>query len=437
MFLKYISPHPLAEPPNLPATLFSPQTWPFRLELLPRAAYLVGGNVRDALLERPAEYLDLDFVLPQDAVKTARAIAQTYRAGFVLLDADRQIARVVFDHATVDFAQQVGNSLEEDLRRRDFTVNAIAYNPHTDQLVDPLQGYQDLQRKVIRMIAPENLKEDPLRLLRAYRQAAQLGFTLDPQTEQMIQQLSPLLSQIAAERIQGELNYLLNAPKGTLLLTRAWQDGLFDYWLAHATTESLARLGRMDEAAIALDQTWPQLGLHQAVGTRDPKSHGSTRSWLKVAKLASLVDPDPSIAESELWRLKYSRIEVQTVLALLRCLSAIQDTDLALLSLRQQYFFFRNIGSAFPALAIMALALGVEISVMAPLIDRFLHPEDPVAHPVPPLTGRDLMQDLQLSPGPQIGQLLEAIQLAQAEGRVQSRQDAIAFARQQLNSPNR
>ncbi|MCU0569502.1 MAG: CCA tRNA nucleotidyltransferase [Oculatellaceae cyanobacterium Prado106] len=404
---------------------------------MPRAAYLVGGNVRDALLERPAEYLDLDFVLPQDAVKTARAIAQTYRAGFVLLDADRQIARVVFDHATVDFAQQVGNSLEEDLRRRDFTVNAIAYNPHTDQLVDPLQGYQDLQRKVIRMIAPENLKEDPLRLLRAYRQAAQLGFTLDPQTEQMIQQLSPLLSQIAAERIQGELNYLLNAPKGTLLLTRAWQDGLFDYWLAHATTESLARLGRMDEAAIALDQTWPQLGLHQAVGTRDPKSHGSTRSWLKVAKLASLVDPDPSIAESELWRLKYSRIEVQTVLALLRCLSAIQDTDLALLSLRQQYFFFRNIGSAFPALAIMALALGVEISVMAPLIDRFLHPEDPVAHPVPPLTGRDLMQDLQLSPGPQIGQLLEAIQLAQAEGRVQSRQDAIAFARQQLNSPNR
>ncbi|MCU0568183.1 MAG: hypothetical protein MUF49_16490, partial [Oculatellaceae cyanobacterium Prado106] len=62
--MKYISPHPLAEPPNLPATLFSPQTWPFRLELLPRAAYLVGGNVRDALLERPAEYLDLDFVLP-------------------------------------------------------------------------------------------------------------------------------------------------------------------------------------------------------------------------------------------------------------------------------------------------------------------------------------------------------------------------------------
>jgi tRNA nucleotidyltransferase (CCA-adding enzyme) len=75
----------------------------------------VGGNVRDALLGRRAEYLDLDFVMPQGAVKTARAIANHHKAGFVLLDAERQIARVVFEHATVDFAQQVGESLETDL----------------------------------------------------------------------------------------------------------------------------------------------------------------------------------------------------------------------------------------------------------------------------------------------------------------------------------
>jgi tRNA nucleotidyltransferase (CCA-adding enzyme) len=134
------------------ASVLSPKTWPFSLDLLPPAAYLVGGSVRDALLGRQAEYLDLDFVLPEAAVYTAKLIANRYQAGFVLLDDERQIARVVFERATVDFAQQVGPSLEEDLYHRDFTVNAIAYNPHTEEILDPLQGYADLQRRQICMV---------------------------------------------------------------------------------------------------------------------------------------------------------------------------------------------------------------------------------------------------------------------------------------------
>ena len=75
--------------------LFSPKTWPFALELLPPDACLVGGSVRDRLLNRQATYLDLDFVLPADAVETASAIAQACSAGFVVLDEARRIARVV------------------------------------------------------------------------------------------------------------------------------------------------------------------------------------------------------------------------------------------------------------------------------------------------------------------------------------------------------
>jgi len=119
------------------SSALSPQNLPFSLELLPQPAYLVGGAVRDALLGRSREYLDLDFVIPNQAVQTARKIAREYKAGFVLLDAERQIARVVFKHATVDFAQQEGTSLETDLQRRDFTVNAIAYNPYTNEIIDP------------------------------------------------------------------------------------------------------------------------------------------------------------------------------------------------------------------------------------------------------------------------------------------------------------
>jgi tRNA nucleotidyltransferase (CCA-adding enzyme) len=145
--------------------------YPFSLELLPKTAYMVGGAVRDAMLGRTREYLDLDFVLPCDAVKVARKIANHYKAGFVLLDPQRQIARVVFPQATVDFAQQSGESVETDLHRRDFTVNAIAYNPHTQEIIDPLQGRADLERRLLRMISPANLQDDPLRLMRAYRQA--------------------------------------------------------------------------------------------------------------------------------------------------------------------------------------------------------------------------------------------------------------------------
>ena len=398
----------------MPAALL-PQSWPFGLEWLPPAAYLVGGSVRDALLGRQADYLDLDFVLPEGAVQTAKRIANHYQAGYVLLDAERQIARVVFAAATVDFAAQVGSSLEEDLRRRDFTINAIAYSPHSQQILDPLQGYADLQRRLIRTVQFENLKEDPLRLLRAYRQAAQLGFSIEPDTRHQICRLADLLEPIAAERIQSELGYLLsNASPACLKL--AWQDGLLAGWLPHITAQSFEQIERMDQAAAGLR---PNLDLG---GVRT-----DSRDWLKLAKLSALLSADPAIAELELWRLKYSRAEIQATLAVVTLLPRLQGASSQALSASEQYYLFRQVGTAFPALAVAGLALAPLATVA--LIQRYLTASDPVAHPVTLLTGRDLMALLQLQPSPMIGQLLEAIQLAQAEGNVTNRAEALAFAR--------
>ncbi len=412
------------------ASVLSPQTWPFSLEWLPQSTYLVGGNVRDALLGRQAEYLDLDFVMPEGAVRTAKMIANHYRAGFVLLDAERQIARVVFDRATVDFAQQVGTSLQEDLAHRDFTVNAIAYNPHTEQLLDPVQGYADLQLRRIRMVQVENLKEDPLRLLRAYRQAAQLGFSIEYQTRKTIQRLADLLQFVAAERVQAELSYLLSAAKGTPFLTLAWQDGLLSGWLPHATAQGLEQVARIDEAAALLDSAQFAMGLELSGWLRDQQRvSGSGRSWLKVAKLASLLAADLTVAEQELWRLKYSRAEIQAVLAVITLLPQIQTLATRTLSAREQYYLFRNIGAAFPALVVAGLAAGLPLATVAPLIERYLTPDDPIAHPAPLLTGRDLMAQLHLPPSPTIGHLLEAIQLARAEGKILTRLEALDFAK--------
>ena len=385
--------------------------------------------MRDALLGRQADYLDLDFVLPAGAVQTAKQIANHYQAGYVLLDSERQIARVVFERATVDFAAQVGDSLEEDLSRRDFTVNAIAYSPHSQQILDPLQGHIDLQRRLIRTVQFENLKEDPLRLLRAYRQAAQLGFRIEPDTQDQIRRLADLLQFIAAERIQSELGYLLNTARGTPFLKLAWQDGLFASWLPHATAQSLERIKQMDQAA-------QEPSLSSALEP-DETSHGAragSRNWLKLAKLAALLAADPAIAEPELWRLKYSRAEIQAVLSVVTLLPQLQDlvNHLAApaehLSAQAQYQLFRQAGTAFPALAVAGVAAAIPLSVMAPLISRYLTANDPIAHPSALLTGRDLITQLNLPPSPVIGQLLEAIQLAHAEGKVSNRSEALEFA---------
>ena len=445
------------------APALSPETWPFSLEWLPESACLVGGSVRDALLGRHSEYLDLDFVLPVGAVETAQAIARRYRAGYVLLDPERHIARVVFPQGTADFAEQVGASLESDLKRRDFTVNAIAYNPHTDQILDPLRGYADLQQRQLRMISPENLQEDPLRLLRAYRQAAQLSFSLEATTRSVICQLAPLLRGIAAERVQSELNYLLSTARGTSWLDAAWQDGVLQDWLPGVTATSLKLVAGIDQAAAVFEETLPafaqelsdrlrnspkpfrvqaaaSMGMQPAT---ESKGSGTIRTWYTLAKLTSLLSPTPADAEVELRRLKYSRTEIQAASTVLRFLPQLcyaaglagvdplqicPSTTALAMSPREQFQFFQNVGATFPAVVVMAIATGVPQETLAPLIQHFLTPEDPIAHPIPLLTGQDLMTTLNLPAGPHIGYLLTEIQLARAEGVVQTSQDALLLA---------
>ena len=140
--------------------------FPCNLTQLPDNAYLVGGSVRDALLGRYKIPLDLDFVLPEKTISTAKYLANTYNGGFVVLDSDREIARVVFECGTLDLAKQEGATLETDLYRRDFTINAIAYNFQSQQLVDPSNGLADLERGILLMVSRKNLEDDPLRLLR-------------------------------------------------------------------------------------------------------------------------------------------------------------------------------------------------------------------------------------------------------------------------------
>ena len=381
------------------------ENFPFNLELLPATAYLVGGAVRDALLERKREYLDLDFVLTEKAVETAQKIAQHYHAGFVVLDAQRQIARIVFPEGTVDLAQQEGDTLEQDLRRRDFTVNAIAYSFHRGELFDPLAGLKDLEEKILRMISVANLEDDPLRLLRAYRQAAQLNFSIEANTQLALRSLAPLLAKIAPERVKTELGYLLRHEKGNHWLSFAWEDNLLKPWLSHLTREKLEQLDKIEELAT-------QFQLQQ--------------EDIYLAKLANLVSSVPAIAEEELIRLKYSRAEIRTVTTIWKNLPRLEEPQI--IRLREQYFFFLEVKEVFPILAVLAWILGVSEVIITALMEHYRNPQDQVAHPVPLVTGKDLMQALAISPSPLIGELLTKIQIARIEGKIATREEALNLA---------
>jgi tRNA nucleotidyltransferase (CCA-adding enzyme) len=405
----------------------APETWPFSLELLPQPAYMVGGAVRDAILNRTREYLDLDFVLPFNAVEVARQIARHYKAGFVLLDPERQIARVVFPGATADFALQEGNSLEADLHRRDLTVNAIAYNPHTQEIIDPLEGCADIEKRILRMISPVNLKDDPLRLLRAYRQASQLNFRIEESTQAAIRALTPYLVKVAPERVRVELGYMLASSHGTPWLIDAGKDNLLTHFFKYATLESFRQLRAVDSASDRLTQIWPQLGEELQKCIRDTVK----TTWLGIAKLACLVSQNPEVAEIELQELTYSRAEIKAVITALKLFVQLNASSM---SLREQYFLFQEAGFVFPTTAVLAVANGTSIEAIAPLINRYLNPNDLVAHPAPLVSGKDLIAALQIPASPLVGKLLIEIAIAQIEGKVSTAAEAIEFALQIVES---
>jgi tRNA nucleotidyltransferase/poly(A) polymerase len=177
-----------------------------------QTAYLVGGAVRDAFLDRQIH--DLDFVLPDEAIKTARRLADALKAAFFTLDAERDTGRVIVTEADgtrmiLDFASYRGTDLESDLRGRDFTLNAIAYNLSGDTIHDPLSGMQDLKAKVLRACSPRSFNDDPVRILRGIRLAANYGLTMTPETRKGMKAGSSLLDEVSPERLRDELLHTL------------------------------------------------------------------------------------------------------------------------------------------------------------------------------------------------------------------------------------
>jgi len=200
--LAWVSIHP----PHIPLP-----EWPLaeiRRLLPPEGVWLVGGPVRDLLLGRDIH--DWDFAVAEQGCAVARKVANALHAAYYPLDEERDTGRVVVadphTHHPVmlDFAVLRGATLEEDLRRRDFTINAMALTLE-GALIDPTGGQADLNARAIRMTGPGSFRDDPARLLRAVRQANALRFQLETRTEMALRAQALSIKTVTAERVRDEL----------------------------------------------------------------------------------------------------------------------------------------------------------------------------------------------------------------------------------------
>lgn len=285
-----------------------------RLEEAGHETWCVGGAVRDALLGRPHADWDLATAAQPEEVRRLfrRTVPHGIEFGTVgVLDPDgimhevttfRRDVQTDGRHAVVEY----GVSLDEDLARRDFTINAIAIHPGRDELRDPFGGREDLERKVVRAVgdAPSRMREDRLRALRALRFAGRFGFEIDPATWQAIEESAPFLPRLSRERVRQEIEKTLDqvhCPSQSFLLWR--RAGAF---------------GSLLPAFAAVSD----VGLHAPdyIGTPDDTSRVELASSRRRNRLAALLlELGPRDARRVLEGLRASNRETDWVSHLVDC----------------------------------------------------------------------------------------------------------------------
>jgi poly(A) polymerase len=199
-------------------------------------SYLAGGIVRDLLLGRGVE--DIDIAVARDALEAAAGVATSLGGKYIPLDEKNRIGRVVLAMSDrkweLDFTT-IEDSIEQDLARRDFTIDAMAigleemiHESQSPPIIDPFRGQDDLAGGVVKVVSESAFVDDPVRLLRAVRLGAELSFTIDEKTEALIQGQAHLINNIAGERIREELLRLLVLPRGGQHLRYLEELGLLD-----------------------------------------------------------------------------------------------------------------------------------------------------------------------------------------------------------------
>jgi len=453
-------------------------------------AYFVGGFIRDWLLNR--ENSDVDIIIKGDAIKVAREIADEIAGKHVVLDAANRIARVIVSDDNTPFVvdlSELGGTIESDLVQRDFTVNAIAieledFLSGEANFIDPLKGRSDLKEKIIRVVNPLAFQNDPIRLLRGVRLAAELNFRIYPETEELMKKNSHLIKSAAGERARDEILKIFALHNSSVILRYLDELSLL--------TELIPEIEEMRNVEQPKEHYWNVLEhSFETVSTIEFLLHqrkwkyGTTRllketPWsyeieshfnekisfnsnrILLLKLGGLlhdiakpqsksVDNTGRIrfightkrgaeqAVAILSRLRFSKREIKVAETLVYYhLRPMQLANEGLPTARAIYRYFRDTGDS--GIDILFLALADYLAARGPSTSykewkqinelvRYVitEHEQQGLHRLPAklINGHDIMNIFCLTSGPLIGKLLRLVHEAQATGEITSREDAI------------
>ena len=481
-------------------------------------SYLVGGLVRDMLLGR--DTADIDIAVDARALEIAPLAATALGGKYVLLDEVNGVGRVVLakngaapaeGKCELDFST-LKSDIEQDLAQRDFTIDAMAVDlkeiipeiltfPPPGEgievvlkpsaLIDPFKGQDDLRQGVIRAVSETAFKSDAARLLRAVRLAAELGFSIDRETEMLIRHYCHLITGVAGERVREELVRILAVPGAgqplayldelglltaiipELAQAKGVKQPLIHFWdvFDHSiqTVTAIDFLLRQGNWEYTSQEVLPPVPWSTALAQHFEQevSRGSTRrSLLKLAALlhdiakpqTKAIDEDgrarflghategAAIAAGILERLRFSTRETKLVEVLIRQhLRPTQMSQNELPSHRAIYRYFRDTAEA--GIDILFLSLADHLAARGPHLDLAQwqehtqlaeyvlakhFTEESLAVPPKLIDGHDLINIFGMSPGPEIGKLLEAVRETQAAGEVTDRQEALTYIKHSL-----
>jgi poly(A) polymerase len=425
--------------------------------------WLVGGYVRDAALDRGVK--DVDLIAGGGSRRLLRELRRRWSTrGFRFRKRGVTTWRSSVDGREIDVVDASRRGLERDLRRRDFTVNAVAFDLVEGRLIDPLRGLGDLRGGRLRLAGPEVMREDPLRALRAARFLAQLpDFRLHPEARRQAARVAPRLRRAAPERVRVELDKLLASAAPARGV-----EALHRLGLAQALLPELAPLhdcragaGRPDVWRHTLKAIACSSRPGRLPGARALRATGAQRlvRWAlllhdisKPETLALREDGRPTFhghevlgarrAAALLERLRLPRDERRRIARLI--LHHLRPAQLADAGAphRGMRRLVRESGADLPLLvqhaACDALASGLPDAqrrwrrlrrVLLELVEIWQARRD-VSLPRL-LDGRDVMRALGAGPGPRVGELLERIRELQEAGAVLTRDDALAWLRRQ------
>jgi poly(A) polymerase len=514
------------------------QTAQYFSEQRQQQTYLAGGSLRNLLLGE--ECLDWDIVTTGDAHKIARQLADTLGGHYVRMhEKASRVVVFVEDTSSPDKKQEIcfdispliGKTIEDDLRQRDFTINAIAapldevvrylesdnaQRPPRNvgatlavdrgegagalgalHLIDPLHGLADLQARRLKAVDDKVFRHDPLRMLRAVRLMMRYQLQIDPWTESLITRDAGLLPEVAPERVHDELYAILGPDGAAKRLHFLDEHGLFlvifpefapargmrqpspHYWdvLAHSIEtvgglERVARLarGEVEESGIGQEEDLAEIRLllREAEQQGIFSFAGLTAPRMKMAALLHDIGKPLTYScdqEGAIHFYNHPLAGVPLVEQVMRRLCAsTQDRRLAQLvaahhmrpgqlgnnwpvTPRAIRRYFVDLGPTGIYVALFSLAdhlatLGPQptadswlrhLGVVRLLLTRYIRERDSI---LPPrlISPEELMRRLNLEPGPIVGQLLDLISEAQAEGAIHSKEEAVWFAEEHLNA---